>query len=132
MSAPTGTVLRDLLASCELLDKAEELAESTYRLRWGSANVIAVASVDAVIVMAPIFESLPARDPDGFCRRLLNLNSKLGGMASFGVQDDGAVVLQVGRALKGIDADEFAIMLGTVGKFADDYDDLLHGEFYEA
>jgi hypothetical protein len=129
MSAPD--VLRDLLDSCELLDKAEELAESTYRLRWGSANVIAVASGDAVIVVAPIFDSLPERDPDGFCRRLLTLNAKLGGMASFGVQESGAVVLQVGRALKGIDADEFAIMLGTVGKFADDYDDLLHGEFYE-
>ena len=39
-------------------------------------------------------------------------------------------MLQVGRGVKGLDAGEFAIMIGTDGKFADDYDDQLRDEFY--
>jgi hypothetical protein len=46
------------------------------------------------------------------------------------MQKDGSVVLQVGRGVKGLDAHEFGLMLGTVGRFADEYDDRLREEFY--
>ena len=78
----------------------------------------------------PLFEALPKANAAGFCKKLLRINSELGGTASFALQENGSVVLQVGRMVRGLDADEFGIMLGTVGKFADDYDDLLHKEFY--
>ena len=54
----------------------------------------------------------------------------MGGTAGFAISPEGSIVLQVGRGIKGLDANEFALMLGTVGKFADDYDDTLRDEFY--
>jgi len=123
-------VLEGLLERCDLTDKSKKIGDTMYMLRWGSATVIAGASGEAIVVLAPLFETLPDRDPDRFCRRLLELNGQMGGTAGFAISADGSVVLQVGRGVKGIDADEFALMLGTVGKFADDFDDALRDEFY--
>ena len=130
MSDTAIDVLERLLEQCDLTDKSEKVADTMYMLRWGSATVIAAASGEAIVVIAPLFETLPSKNPDQFCRRLLELNSKMGGTAGFAIGPDGAVVLQVGRGVKGLDADEFGLMLGTVGKFADDYDDVLRDEFY--
>jgi hypothetical protein len=54
----------------------------------------------------------------------------MGGMASFAIQPDGWVVLHSGRALKGLDAHEFAVLVSAVGRFADQFDDQLIGEFF--
>jgi hypothetical protein len=54
----------------------------------------------------------------------------MGGMASFALQPDGWVVLHAGRALKGIDGQEFATLVAGVGQFADQFDDQLIAEFY--
>ena len=54
----------------------------------------------------------------------------MGGMASFAIQPDGWVILHAGRALKGIDAQEFAAMVAGVGRFADQFDDQLIADFY--
>jgi hypothetical protein len=54
----------------------------------------------------------------------------MGGMASFAIQPDGWIVLHAGRALKGIDAGEFANLVAGVGRFADQFDDQLIAEFY--
>ena len=54
----------------------------------------------------------------------------MGGMASFAIQPDGWVILHSGRALKGIDAHEFANLVAGVGRFADQFDDQLIHEFY--
>ena len=54
----------------------------------------------------------------------------MGGMASFAIQSDGWVILHAGRALKGMDSSEFATMVSGVGRFADQFDDQLIGEFY--
>ena len=114
-----------------LLDSAQKLGDAMYRLRWGSATVITTIVGESIVVIAPLFDALPDKDPAGFCRRILELNSDLGGTASFAIQKNGAVVLQVGRGVKGLDADEFGLMLATVGKFADDYDDMLEAEYYK-
>jgi hypothetical protein len=54
----------------------------------------------------------------------------MGGVASFAIQSDGWVVLHAGRALKGIDAQEFETLVAGVGRFADQFDDQLIAEFY--
>lgn len=123
-------LLEELLGQNDLLDKAQKVAESMYRLRWGSATVITTIVGESIVVIAPIFDRLPGKNLEQFCRRLLEINSDLGGTAAFAVQKSGAVVLQIGRGIRGLDAEEFGIMLGTVGKFADDYDDQLKAEFY--
>lgn len=124
-------LLTKLLEEAGLADKAEKVGGSMYMFQWGSARVIAGVSGEAIVVIAPLFEALPDNNADAFCRRLLELNSKMGGTAAFAVSADGSVVLQVGRGTNGLDSAEFALMLGTVGKFADDYDDALREEFYE-
>ena len=58
-----------------------------------------------------------------FFRKLLEHNAYMGGMASFAIQPDGWVILHAGRALKGMDANEFATMVAGVGRFADQFDD---------
>ncbi len=130
MSATATEVLERMLEELQLKDKAQKVADGMYRFRWGSANVIAGAAGEAICVVAPLFPGMPPRDPSGFCRRLLELNGRMGGTAGFAIAADGSVVLQTGRGVAGLDAQEFALMLGTVGKFADDHDDALHGEFY--
>jgi len=130
MANSGAAILEDLLTRNELLGSAQKLGEAMYRLRWGSATVVTTIVGESIVVIAPIFDDLPSGDPAGFCQRLLEINSDLGGTAAFALQKNGAVVLQIGRGVKGLDADEFGLMLATVGKFADDYDDLLKDEFY--
>ena len=122
--------LEGLLKACDLLDKAEKVNEVMYQLRWGSAMVIVGTAGHAIVVIAPLFSKMPAGKEAEFCRALLGYNAVMGGMAAFAIQSDGWVVLHAGRGIKGLDAHEFAIMVGTVGKFADDFDDKLHADFY--
>lgn len=119
-----------MLEQCGIKDKAEKVGDSMYRFRWGSATVVAAAAGGAVVVIAPLFQALPTARAEVFTQRLLELNGKMGGTAGFALAADGSVVLQSGRGIQGLDADEFRLMLGTVGKFADDYDDPLRDEFY--
>ncbi len=102
-----------------------------YRMEWGSASVICVARGSAVVAIAPLFKTLPKTKVEAFYKRLLRLNAEMGGTASFAVQEDESVVLQTGRGVEGLDPDELKLLLNTVGKFADDYDDLLDKEFYQ-
>lgn len=130
MSGTAKEVLERMLTECELKDKAEVVGDAMYRFRWGSATVIAGAAGGAVVVIAPLFPKLPEKNAAALCQRLLELNGTMGGTAGFAIAADGSVVLQSGRGVQGLDADEFRLMLGTVGKFADDYDDTLAAEFY--
>lgn len=122
--------LGQLLADTGLGDAAEAVGDGLYRIKWGSATLVAGVFGDGVAVIAPLFDAPPARDREEFFRRLLEINGELGGTAAFAVQPDGAVVLQVGRGIAGLDAQELGLMIGTVGKFADDWDDRLREEFY--
>jgi hypothetical protein len=123
-------VLTELLAGSGLHDKAEKIDDNLYRLQWGSAVVIVGTSGSAVVALAPLFKEVPPGKELAFFRRLLEHNAYMGGMASFALQPDGWVVLHAGRALKGIDAAELAVLVSSVGRFADELDDKLIAEFY--
>lgn len=119
-----------LLAESGLADKAVKIDDRLVRLQWGSAFVISGVSGSAVVAIAPMFRALPVGKELAFFRKLLEHNAHMGGMASFAIQPDGWVILHSGRALKGIDAMEFANMVAGVGRFADQFDDQLIHEFY--
>jgi hypothetical protein len=124
-------VLTELLKEAGLADAAEKVGESMYRIEWGSATLVTGVVGDGIVVIAPMFEAPPASNTEAFFRRLLQINGEMGGTATIALQADGSVVLQVGRGVKGLDAHEFGMMLGTVGRFADQYDNRLHDEFYK-
>jgi hypothetical protein len=120
----------DLLATSGLAEKAARLDENLARFQWGSAFVIAGISGSAVVAIAPLFRAVPAGKELAFFKKLLEHNAYMGGMAAFALQPDGWVVLHAGRALKGIDGQEFATLVAGVGRFADQFDDQLIAEFY--
>ncbi len=124
------SALDDLLATSGLADKAARLDDHLVRFQWGSAFVIAGISGSAVVAIAPLFRTVPAGKELAFFKKLLEHNAHMGGMASFALQPDGWVVLHAGRALKGIDGQEFATLVAGVGRFADQFDDQLIAEFY--
>lgn len=123
-------LLQSLLAECGLADKAVPVDERFVRLQYGSAFVLLGVSGSAVVAVAPLFRQLPAQNVEAFYKKLLSNNAQMGGMASFAIQDDGWVVLHAGRSIKGLDAHELAVLVGAVGRFADQYDDQLIAEFY--
>ena len=122
--------LDELLTASGLADKAARIDEHLVRFQWGSAFVIAGISGSAVVAIAPLFRSVPKGRELAFFQKLLEHNAYMGGMASFALQPDGWVVLHAGRALKGIDGQEFATLVAGVGRFADQFDDTLIAEFY--
>lgn len=125
-----AATLDQLLADSNLREKAVRIDDRLARFQWGSAFVIAGISGAAVVAVAPLFRKLPDGKELAFFKKLLEINAHLGGIASFALQPDGWVVLHSGRALKGLDGQEFATMVAAVGKFADQYDDQLIAEFY--
>jgi hypothetical protein len=122
--------IEELLRESSLLDKAEKVDDKMYRLQWGSAFVIVGTSGTAIVAIAPLFQHVPPGRELEFYKKLLEHNAYMGGMASFAIQPDGWVVLHAGRALKGLDAHEFAVLVSAVGRFADQFDDQLIAEFY--
>jgi hypothetical protein len=123
-------VLDKLLADSGLAEKAQRIEANLVRLQWGSAFVLVGVSGSAIVAIAPLFRSAPAGQEPAFFKKLLEHNAHMGGMASFALQPDGWIVLHAGRAIKGMDAQEFATMVSGVGRFADDLDDKLIAEFY--
>jgi hypothetical protein len=126
----TTPTLEKLLQDSGLAEKAQVLEANLVRLQWGSAFVIVGVSGSAIVAIAPLFRELPKDKVNDFYRKLLEHNAYMGGMASFAIQPDGWVILHAGRALKGMDPNEFAAMVAGVGRFADQFDDQLIGEFY--
>jgi Tir chaperone family protein CesT len=126
----TTPTLEKLLQDSGLAEKAQVLEQNLIRLQWGSAFVIVGVSGSAIVAIAPLFRDLPKDKVHDFYRKLLEHNAYMGGMASFAIQPDGWVILHAGRALKGMDAGEFANMVAGVGRFADQFDDQLIHEFY--
>jgi hypothetical protein len=105
----------ELLQGSGLADKAVRLDEHLVRMQWGSAFVIAGISGSAVVAIAPLFREVPRGKELAFFKKLLEHNAHMGGMASFALQPDGWVVLHAGRALKGIDGQEFATLVAGAG-----------------
>jgi hypothetical protein len=132
MVAPMSNapILDKLLAESGLADKAEHVEANLVRLQWGSAFVLVGVSGSAIVAIAPLFRAAPTGKETAFFKKLLEHNAYMGGIASFALQPDGWIVLHSGRAIKGMDAQEFATMVSGVGRFADDLDDKLIAEFY--
>src|SRR3954467_9447020 len=107
----TTPTLEKLLADSGLADKAEKVDSNLVRMQWGSAVVIVGVSGSALVAIAPMFRAVPRQKANEFYRKLLEHNAFMGGMASFAIQNDGWVILHAGRAIKGIDAYEFAAMV---------------------
>ena len=124
------SVFDDLLAGSGLAEKSVRIDDNLARLQWGSAFVIAGVSGSAVVAIAPLFRGVPRGKELAFYRKLLEHNAYMGGVASFAIQNDGWVVLHSGRALRGLDPQEFATLVASVGRFADQFDDQLIAEFY--
>ena len=126
----TTPTLEKLLADSGLADKAQEVDKNLVRLQWGSAFVLIGISGSAIVAIAPLFREPPHDKATSFYKKLLEHNAYMGGMASFAIQPDGWVILHSGRAIKGMDSNEFATMIAGVGRFADQFDDTLIAEFY--
>ena len=126
----TTPTLEKLLKDSGLAEKAVAVDTNLVRFQWGSAFVLVGVSGSAIVAIAPMFRALPRGKEPQFCRKLLEHNAYMGGMASFAIQPDGWVIMHSGRAIKGIDAHEFAAMVAGVGRFADQFDDQLISEFY--
>jgi hypothetical protein len=126
----TTPTLEKLLTDSGLAEKAQQVDTNLVRLQWGSAFVLVGVSGTAIVAIAPLFRELPHEQLTAFYRKLLEHNAYMGGMASFAIQPDGWVILHAGRALKGMDSNEFAAMVSGVGRFADQFDDTLIKEFY--
>jgi hypothetical protein len=126
----TSPTLDQLLADSGLAANAQQVDTNLVRLQWGSAFVMVGVSGTAIVAIAPLFRQLPRERVSEFYRQLLDHNAYMGGMAAFAIQPDGWVVLHAGRAIKGIDAQEFATMVSGVGRFADQFDDQLIRDFY--
>ena len=126
----TSPTLEKLLKDSGLAEKAQQVDTNLVRLQWGSAFVLVGVSGSAIVAIAPLFREPPHDRMPEFYRKLLEHNAYMGGMASFAIQPDGWVILHAGRAIKGMDAHEFANMVSGVGRFADQFDDQLIRDFY--
>src|SRR6266446_4874551 len=126
----TLPTLEKLLADSGLAEKSQEVDKNLVRLQWGSAFVLVGVSGSAIVAIAPLFREPPHDRATTFYKKLLEHNAYMGGMASFAIQPDGWVILHSGRAIKGMDSNEFATMIAGVGRFADQFDDTLIAEFY--
>ncbi len=127
----TTPTLEKLLADSGLAEKAQAVDNNLVRLQWGSAFVLVGISGSAIVAIAPLFREPPHMSKAAaFHKKLLEHNAYMGGMAAFAIQSDGWVILHAGRALKGMDSNEFATMVAGVGRFADQFDDTLIAEFY--
>ena len=119
-----------LLTEVGLASVAEKVGDGMYRIKWGSATIVTGSAGAGIVAIAPLFAQPPKQNREAFYRRLLEINAAIGGTAAFAIHGDGTVALQLGRGVEGLDSQEFSLMLGAVGKFADDYDDKLKAEFY--
>jgi hypothetical protein len=110
----------------------EALDSGGYTLvRKGSASVgINVLEDHGVLLfVAPVMQ-VPQTGKETFYRRLLELSFLTSSDAAFAVdahRDE--VVVRALRRLSGLDYEEFEDLLQTVGKVADDWDDVLRAEF---
>jgi len=112
--------------------KLEPLDASGYtQVRKGSASVgINVLEDHGVLLMLAPVMPVPLTGRETFYRRLLELSFLTTSDAAFAIdaQKDEVYARSL-RRLSGLDYEEFEDILETVGKVADEWDDLLQKEF---
>ncbi len=113
----------------------DPLDDSGYtQVRKGSASVgINVLGDHGVLLLLAPVMPVPAQQRERFYRRLLELSFLTTSDAAFAIdgQKDEVYVRAV-RRLSGLDYEEFEDLLETVGKVADEWDDVLQKEFSRA
>jgi len=110
----------------------DELDDSGYtQVRKGSASVgINVLGDHGVLLLLAPVMAVPKAQKERFYRRLLELSFLTTSDAAFAIdaQKD-EVYVRALRRLSGLDYEEFEDLLETVGKVADEWDDVLRKEF---
>ena len=97
----------------------------------GSASVgVNVLEDHGVLLMLAPVMAVPVTGRETFYRRLLELSFLTTADAAFAIDSQkDEVYVRVLRRLSGLDYEEFEDLLDTVGKVADEWDDLLKKEF---
>ena len=101
------------------------------QVRAGSVSVGIDVLEDHGVLMffAPVMH-VPASGKEKFYRRLLELSFLQTADAAFGIDEQkDEVYVRALRRLSGLDYEEFEDLLDTVGKVADEWDDILKKEF---
>ena len=112
--------------------KLEPLDASGYTLvRKGSASVgLNVLEDHGVLLMVAPVLAVPHTGRETLYRRLLELSFLTTSDAAFAIDSQrDEIVVRALRRLSGLDYEEFEDLLETVGKVADEWDDVLKGEF---
>ena len=113
----------------------EPLDDAGYtQVRKGSASVgINVLEDHGVLLfLAPVM-AVPFTGKETFYRRLLELSFLATSDAAFSIDaEKDEVYVRALRRLSGLDYEEFEDLLDTVGKVADEWDDVLRREFGQA
>jgi hypothetical protein len=110
----------------------EPLDESGYtQVRKGSASVgVNVLEDHGVLLMLAPIMAVPVMGRETLYRRLLELSFLATSDAAFAIDaQKEEVYVRSLRRLSGLDYEEFEDLLDTVGKVADEWDDLLKKEF---
>ena len=112
--------------------KLESLDESGYtQVKKGSASIgINVLGDHGVLLfLAPVMK-VPLTGRESLYRRILELSFLTTSDAAFAIDaEKDEVYVRALRRLSGLDYEEFEDLLDTVGKVADEWDDLLRAEF---
>jgi hypothetical protein len=112
--------------------KLEPLDEQGYtQVKKGSASIgINVLDDHGVLLfLAPVMK-VPATGKESLYRRILELSFLTTSDAAFAIDaEKDEVYVRALRRLSGLDYEEFEDLLDTVGKVADDWDDVLQAEF---
>lgn len=108
------------------------LDENGYTLaRKGSASIaVNVLEEHGVLLLLAPMMAVPKTGREAFYRRLLELSFLTTADASFAIdaaKDE--VFVRALRRLSGLDYEEFEVLLETVGRVADEWDDVLEREF---
>ena len=113
----------------------EPLDASGYtQVRKGSASVgVNVLEDHGVLLMLAPLMGVPLSGRETFYRRLLELSFLTTADAAFAIDaQKEEVYVRALRRLSGLDYEEFEDLLDTVGKVADEWDDVLRKEFGQA
>jgi len=101
------------------------------QLKKGSASVGVNVLEDhgVLLILAPVME-IPAKNREALYRRLLELSYITTSDAAFAIDaQEEKIYVRSLRRLSGLDYEEFEDLVATVGKVADEWDDLLKNEF---
>ena len=112
--------------------KVEPLDDAGYtQFKKGSASVgvNVVEDHGVLLILAPVIP-IPAHDREKLYRRLLELSYITTSDAAFAIDaEKEEIYVRCLRRLSGLDYEEFEDLVDTVGKVADEWDDVLKKEF---